>query len=106
MLDGEELAAYLLTYFWAADLQATGVREAWVGQLGTRPAWRRRSLGSLLLATALDRYREAGYQHAGLDVDTENADGALGFYQRLGFVVDQRSVSWTKPVGDLPAGRE
>jgi ribosomal protein S18 acetylase RimI-like enzyme len=76
----------------------TGVREAWVGQVGTRPAWRRRGLASLLLATALAGYRRAGYQRAGLGVDTENASGALGLYERLGFVVDHRSVTWQKPV--------
>lgn len=31
VLDGEEVAAYLLTYFFAGDAEATGVREAWVG---------------------------------------------------------------------------
>jgi mycothiol synthase len=98
VLDGDEVAAYLLTYFFAADARATGVREAWVGQLGTRGAWRRRGLASLLLVAALHRYRDAGYQRAGLDVDSENASGALGLYQRLGFVVDHRSVTWRKPV--------
>jgi mycothiol synthase len=98
VLDGERVAAYLLTYFFAADHEATGRREGWVGQLGTREAWRRRGLGSLLLATALTAYREAGYDVAGLDVDSENATGALGLYERLGFVVDHRWVSWRKPV--------
>jgi ribosomal protein S18 acetylase RimI-like enzyme len=76
VLDGEEVAAYLLSYFFAADERATGVREA-----------------------ALHRYRDAGYQRAALDVDSENATGALGLYQRLGFVVDHRSVTWRKPLG-------
>ena len=87
LLDGGEVAAYLLSYFWAADAEATGVREAWVGQLGTRPAWRRRGLASLLLATALHGFRDAGYQQAGLDVDSANSTGALGLYERLGFTV-------------------
>lgn len=98
VLDGEEVAAYLLSYFWAADAEATGVREAWVGQLGTRPAWRRRGLASLLLAAAMPAYRAAGYQQAGLDVDSENPTGALGLYERLGFTLTHRSVTWTKPV--------
>ncbi|MFL6127758.1 MAG: GNAT family N-acetyltransferase [Mycobacteriales bacterium] len=96
ILDGDEVAAYLLTYFFAADAEATGVREAWVGQLGTREAWRRRGLASLLLVTALYAYREAGYQQAGLDVDSENPTGALGLYERLGFVLDRRWVTWSK----------
>lgn len=53
MLDGDEVAAYLLSYLYAADVEATGIREAWVGQLGTRARWRRRGLGTLLLAAAL-----------------------------------------------------
>lgn len=108
VLAGEEVAAYLLTYFFAADAEVTGIREAWVGQVGTRPAWQRRGLASLLLATALAAYREAGYQRAGLGVDSENASGALGLYERLGFVVDHRSATWMKPVeavaGNRPPG--
>lgn len=103
MLDGEEVAGYLLSYFYAADAEATGVREAWVGQLGTRPPWRRRGLASMLLAAALAGYRDAGYHRAALGVDSENASGALGFYERLGFVVDHRSVSWAKPVDPVPS---
>src|SRR5919109_1215187 len=62
VLGGEEVAGFLLTYFWEADAAATGVREAYVGQLGVRPGWRRRGLGSLLLAAALRSYRSAGYE--------------------------------------------
>jgi mycothiol synthase len=98
VLASDEVAAYLLSYFWAADAEATGVREAWVGQLGTRPAWRRRGLASVLLATALTAYRDAGYQQAGLDVDSDNPTGALGLYERLGFTVAHRSVTWCKPL--------
>ena len=68
------------------------MREAWIGQLGTRAAWRRRGLASLLLATALTAFRDAGYERAALDVDSENATGALGLYERLGFIVSHRSV--------------
>ena len=96
VLDGDEVAAYLLTYFFAAEAEATGIREAWVGQLGAREAWRRRGLASLLLAAALHAYRSAGYGQAGLDVDSENPTGALGLYERLGFVPDRRWVAWSR----------
>jgi ribosomal protein S18 acetylase RimI-like enzyme len=99
VLDGEDVAAYLLSYFWEADAAATGVREAFVGQLGVRSAWRRRGLGGLLLATALRSYRAAGYERAVLTVDTENPTGALGLYERAGFVVDDTWATWLKPLG-------
>lgn len=98
VLDGGEVAAYVLSYFWEADAAATGVREAFVGQLGVRPAWRQRGLGGLLLATALESYRTAGYERAALGVDTENATGALALYERAGFVVRDSSVTWCKPL--------
>jgi mycothiol synthase len=98
VLDGDEVVAYLLTFFWEADAAATGVREAFVGALGVRPAWRRRSLGALLLATALESYRAAGYERSVLTVDTANATGALRLYERAGYAVKDSSVIWTKPL--------
>jgi mycothiol synthase len=98
VLDGEEVVGYLLTHFWEADAAATGVREAYVGQLGVRPAWRRRGLGGLLLATALRSYRAGGYERAALSVDTANATGALGLYERAGFAKTDTWVTWLKPL--------
>jgi len=98
LLDGDEVAGYLLSYFWEADAAATGVREAFVGQLGVRPERRRRGLGGVLLATALQSYRPAGYQRSALTVDTANATGALGLYERAGFAVKDTYVTWTKPL--------
>jgi mycothiol synthase len=98
VLNGEEVVGYLLTHFWEADAAATGLREAYVGQLGVRPAWRRRGLGGLLLATALRSYRGAGYERSALSVDTDNATGALGLYERAGFAVKDTWVTWLKPL--------
>jgi mycothiol synthase len=97
-LDGDEVAGYLLTYFFAAETAATGVREAYVGQLGVRSDWRRRGIGRLLLATALASYRAAGYGRAALTVDTQHPTGALGLYTRAGFVATDRWAVWSKPL--------
>src|SRR5262249_7010286 len=40
LLDGAEVAGYLLSYEYEAERAATGVREAHVGVLGTRRPWR------------------------------------------------------------------
>jgi mycothiol synthase len=104
VLDGEEIAGYLLSYFWAAEAAATGVREGYVGQLGTRAAWRKRGIASALLTHALTAFHAAGYDRAGLDVDTDNASGALGLYQRHGFAVDVSRVSYVRPIAATGAG--
>ena len=87
------------SYFFPADAEATGVREAYIGQVGTLRPWRRRGLGGLLLATGLAAARAGGYAQAALTVDSGNPTGALGLYERAGFVVDHSSVTWAKPVG-------
>jgi mycothiol synthase len=99
VLDGDRIAAYLLSYFYSAEAEVTGVREAYIGQVGTLRPWRRRGLGGLLLATGLAAARDGGYARAALTVDSNNPTGALGLYERAGFVVDDRSVTWAKPVG-------
>lgn len=98
VLDGDEIAAYLNAYYWAADEAATGVKEAYVGQIGVRPAWRRRGLGSLLLADALAGFAAAGYGRSSLSVDSGNATGALGLYERAGYEVHHRAVTWEKEI--------
>jgi ribosomal protein S18 acetylase RimI-like enzyme len=97
-LDGDTVAAFLLSYFWEADAAGSGVREAFVGQLGVRREWRRRGLGGLLLATALRSYQAAGYERSALGVDTANATGALGLYERVGFAVKDTWTTWAKPL--------
>lgn len=99
VLDGTEVAAYLLAYFWEADAAATGTKEAYIGQIGTLRPWRRRGLGELLLASALAGFAADGYERAALTVDTGNPTGALGLYERVGFGVDHETVTWAKPLG-------
>lgn len=95
-LDGEAVAAYLLTHFYPADAAATGRRTAWVGQLGTLRPYRKRGLGTLLLTRGLATFHEAGYDACELGVDTENATGALGLYERIGFVSVRRTITSVK----------
>jgi mycothiol synthase len=87
-----QVAAYIQSSEYDAVAEATGIREAYVAKVGTLPEHRGRGLAGRLLQVALLRYAEAGYQRAGLDVDSENPTGALGIYERAGFRVEQR---WT-----------
>jgi ribosomal protein S18 acetylase RimI-like enzyme len=100
----DAVAGYLLGYFYDADAAADGYREAWIGQLGILPGWRGRGVGTALLAHALEAYRAAGYEQAGLDVDSGNATGALGIYQRVGFEVVRSATSWVRAIPARPAG--
>lgn len=96
--DGDQIAGYQLVYEFEPDTAATGVREAWIGQVGTRPPWRGRGVASILLTHLLAACRAHGYRRASLSVDTGNPTGALGLYQRAGFVVTDRVTSYVCPL--------
>ena len=87
---GPELAGFVLSYPERGGDKTLG----WVGTLGVRAAWRRRGLGSTLLASAfLDLY-ECGLRRVGLGVDAENVTGALRLYERTGMRVVRRFDNW------------
>ena len=90
----EEVVAYVQSSEYDAYQQTTGRREAYVGKVGTRREYRGRGLASTLLAHALRAYRDAGYDEASLDVDSENPTGALGIYRRAGFEVEKRFTDY------------
>ena len=93
VLDGsDEIVAYLQTAEADANLEATGRREAYVSRIGTLREHRGQGLATSLLGHCLQVCRDAGYDEASLDVDSENPSGALSIYKRAGFKVESR---WT-----------
>jgi ribosomal protein S18 acetylase RimI-like enzyme len=100
----DEVVAYVQSNEYDAYYEMTGKREAYVGKVGTRREYRGRGLASLLLGHALAEYREAGFDEAALDVDSENPTGALGIYERAGFEMETRWADYTARVAP-PAGR-
>jgi mycothiol synthase len=91
--DRDELAGYLLGYRDAAP------DRLYIGQVGVRPGWRRRGLAGALLAEVLAAAAAAGLTRAGLGVDADSPTGAVGVYQRVGFTVESRAVTYATPLG-------
>ncbi|MFF0266603.1 GNAT family N-acetyltransferase [Kribbella sp. NPDC004536] len=98
VLDGETVASYVNCFEWEADTEVTGVRELYIGQVGTRRAYRGRGLARAALAKALAEAAQAGYQRAALGVDADNPTGALGLYENLGFTTQQKFVNFQLPL--------
>lgn len=98
VLDGETIAAYVLGYEWDADTEVTGIRELYIGQVGTRRAYRGRGLARAALAKVLAEGARAGYQRAGLGVDADNPTGALGLYESLGFSMHSKWITYSLPM--------
>jgi GNAT superfamily N-acetyltransferase len=91
-VDGGEIAAYVLGYTDADP------GRLYIGQVGTRRPWRRRGLAAALLAEVLGAASEAGLGTAALGVDGASPTGAVGVYERAGFVVESRAVAYRRPL--------
>ena len=101
--DGDEVAGGVLNTIDAEENAALGVRRGLLASVFTRRPWRRRGLARALIAESLARLRERGMETAILGVDAENASGALGLYEGLGFEVSFRSTAWRKPFDEAGA---
>jgi ribosomal protein S18 acetylase RimI-like enzyme len=99
--DADEIAGAVLGYILPEENEAQGYRRGWVDPVFVRRPWRRRGLAGVLLGEALVRLRERGMTSAQLEVDSENANQALGLYERHGFAVDRSSSEWHKPIGGM-----
>lgn len=96
LLDGDQIAAYVLAYEYEADTAATGVRDCYIGQVGTRREWRGRGAARALLTRTMAAAKTEGYDEASLGVDSVNPTGALGLYERLGFRVRREWISFER----------
>jgi mycothiol synthase len=94
----KEIVAYLQTAEFDAYFEVTGRREAYVGKLGTLREHRGKGIAGGLLVHCLHAYREAGFDEASLDVDSENPTGALGIYERAGFAVESKWTNYFRVV--------
>ncbi len=97
-MEGDEVAGFSINYVSPEEIARRGIKEGWVGQLGTRREWRKRGLASALLAEDMRLFAAEGLEHAALGVDAENPTGALGVYERIGFAPVKRFVSYMKDI--------
>jgi len=94
--DGE-IAGYVLGYEYDADTERTGQRDLYIATVGTIAAHRGRGVAAALLARVLHAARGLGYDTSSLTVDAQNPTGALGVYERAGFRLHRREITFAAP---------
>lgn len=102
--DGDEMAGAVINAIYAEDNAAFDRRRGWLDSVFVRRPWRRRGLAGALVARSLVVLRERGMNEAMLGVDSDNPTGALGVYERAGFVVHRRGMAFRKPMEVAPGG--
>jgi mycothiol synthase len=101
--DGDEIAGVVQNWIWPEENAGLGVKRGWLEHISVRRPWRRRGLARAITAASLTKLREAGLDEGMLGVDSENANGALGLYEGLGFVVHSRAAAYRRRL-DRAAG--
>ena len=91
VFDDNVVGACLNAHF-PDDQEVTGRLDGIIDQLGTHPGYRKRGIASALIETSCERFRQLGWDHAMLGVDSDNPTGAYHLYQRLGFQPLHRSL--------------
>ena len=69
--------------------------SGWLKDVAVRGSERGRGLGAALVTIGLREFARRGARRVGLKVDAGNPTGAIGLYERLGFVTDRREAVWS-----------
>ena len=93
---GDEVAGVVQNWVWPEESARLGVKRGWLEHISVRRPWRRRGLARAITAASLVKLRAAGLEEAMLGVDSENANGALGLYEGLGFTVHSRAAAYRR----------
>jgi mycothiol synthase len=93
---GGQAIGVLLSYEHDAHTKVTGIRDLYIGIVGTRRAGRNRGIASAMLSRALAAGQAAGFGTSSLFVDGDSLTGALALYERIGYVVEHTSITQAK----------
>jgi mycothiol synthase len=81
-----------------AENELLNQKRGWINTLGTARGHRSIGLGRALLLAGMHVLKNKGMEYALLGVDAENPSGALGFYERHGFVTKYTTIGMRKEV--------
>ncbi len=95
---GDELIGYAYNEVYEEDWEAAGRSEAWISGLGVLREWRKKGVGTALLAKSMQAMRRAGLEAAMIGVDSSSPSGAQHLYQAIGFSTSITGTTWQREV--------
>lgn len=96
--DGDQVAGMVLPRIDEEANRGRARKRGHTEHIFVRRPWRGRGLAKALLVRSLRLLKEQGMDEAELGVDSENDNGAFGFYQRLGYVAERTDIWLRKPL--------
>jgi mycothiol synthase len=89
---------FVISHEYDAYNADAGIRDVYIARVGTLRTARGRGIGTALMTRVLTEARSTGFRQASLGVDVDSLTGAVGVYERLGFVTAHTSITQTKHV--------
>ncbi len=83
--DGDRVVAIVINQINETDNAHYNRQRGFTEDIATLKEYRGRGIAQALIVRGLRQFRERGMNAAGLDVDGENATGALRLYEKLGY---------------------
>ena len=96
--DGDEIAGEVLPWIVGPQNDIKKRARATIGDVAVRRPWRGKGLAKALICRTLEALKLLNIKEVELVVDSENPSGAYELYESLGFVYEERGISWRKPL--------
>lgn len=96
--EGDRIVAGVLNTIDDAENAAYNRKRGFTDDIFTLKEYRGRGIAQALIARGLAQFKQLGYSEAALDVDAENATGALRLYEKLGYRSHNTVIANRKPL--------
>lgn len=94
--DGDRVVGAVLNEIDETDNAAYNRKRGFTSDISTLKEYRGRGIAQALMARSLHKFKAEGMTEATLDVDSENASGALDLYQKMGYQPIQTLLVYRK----------
>ncbi|MBN1266681.1 MAG: GNAT family N-acetyltransferase [Anaerolineales bacterium] len=90
--DGDEVVGTVMTFIDERENLEFNRKRGYTEDITVKRQYRRRGLAKTLISRSLKVLKERGLEEAALGVDADNANGALGLYESMGYVQVKRDM--------------
>jgi GNAT superfamily N-acetyltransferase len=94
--DGDVVVGGVLGFIEPDENEMYGRKRGYTERIFTRREYRGRRIASALIGRSLRALAARGMTEAALSTDSDSPNGALGLYERHGFVPDRVEIGWER----------
>lgn len=96
--EGDQIVGMVLNYVEVPENEKYNYKRGYTENISVRKPWRGRGIAQALLVKSMKMFREMGFDHTALGVDTENATGAYHLYEKVGYRVVRSTAVYRKQI--------